>query len=108
LENGVVDVVFHWKTCGNSQTYPNIKKVIKRHGGMGSYILASARMVRCDQDNISPMFENSPFSSAAKIKKHQPYIAYWKKGMDSAITTTSLPREDVQFRLVDSDLFYKF
>ncbi len=108
LENGVVDVVFHWKTCGVSQTYPNIKKVIKRHSGTGSYILASARKVRCDQDNISSIFEDSPFSSAAKLRENQPYVAYWKKGMDSAITATSLPNEDVQFRLVDSDLYYKF
>ncbi len=104
VNDGLVEQIYHWQTCSDNKSFEPIDQVLKRHKDSQAFILTSARQVKCEDDNLGPYFNNSPFHSAASIQAQQPYIAYWDKTQEKAHEISGPVTGNIQLRLINSKL----
>jgi len=107
IKDGIVNQIYHWKTCSNKKDYLPAEEVIERHKDSRSFILVSARQVKCEDDDIKQFFEDSPFKSAGSVRSIQPYIGYWERKSKTAHEVKGPPKSNVKLRLINSDLLNK-
>ncbi len=107
IKDGIVNQIYHWKTCINKKDYLTVDEVIAQHKHSRSFILVSARQVKCESDNIKQYFDNSPFQSAGSVLSIQPYVGYWNRKAKKAFEIKGPIKSNVKLRLINDELLNK-
>ena len=108
INDGLVEQIYHWQTCSDKKNFDSINQVLKNHHNSQAFVLTSTRQVKCDNDDLSPYFSNSPFHSAASIEAQQPYIGFWNKTREKAHEINGPIKGNIQLRLINSNLLKQY